>query len=94
MDKREARSILEHALQAYRRKPYNTLVSMIDGKPEVLEVAGATGAWYQIEMQCFWDDKARENVRVVGSIDDGGLRAFLPLSGDFIKTASEELIGE
>lgn len=48
------------------------------------EREGASGAVYQFEIQVFWDDKPGGNVRVMGSIDDGGWRAFVPLCEDFI----------
>ena len=34
------------------------------------------------------------NVRVIGSIDDGGWRAFVPLSDSFIKAADGRFVGE
>jgi hypothetical protein len=40
------------------------------------------------------DDKSKKNVRVVGSIDDGGIRAFFPMSLDFLITPDETLVGE
>jgi hypothetical protein len=47
-------------------------------------VTGRSGANYQIETQVFWDDRSRSYLRVLVSIDDGGLRAFFPLSDDFV----------
>ena len=36
----------------------------------------------------FWDDQEGGNMRVLGAVDDGGWRAFVPLCEDFIKTPS------
>lgn len=94
MDIKEAKTLLENALRLYRDKPYSILSSMIEKEPDIFEVTDRSGTKYQIEIQIFWDDKPFGNVRVLGSIDDGGLRAFSPLSADFIKSPSEEFIGE
>lgn len=67
---------------------------MIDADPVAYEVRGPSGTLYQIEIEAFWDDKQSGNIRVMGSIDDGGLRAFVPLSEDFIKNPKDEFIGE
>jgi len=40
-----------------------------------------SGTWYQIEIEAFWDGEPNEDIRVLGSIDDG----FSPLSEAFIK---------
>jgi hypothetical protein len=49
-----------------------------------VELRGPTGVLYQVEVQIFYDDEATRTVLVIGSIDDGGLRAFIPLSDSFI----------
>jgi hypothetical protein len=41
-----------------------------------------------------WDGRDRINILVVGSIDDGGLRAFVPLCDSFIARPDESFIGE
>ena len=50
------------------------------GENEVLEVAGASGARYQIEIQIVWDSAPRGALRLLGGVDDGGLRAFAPFT--------------
>lgn len=67
---------------------------MIDAEPITGECIGPSGKTYQIEIQAFWDGREKDNIRVMGSIDDGGWRAFCPLSEDFIKSPSDEFIGE
>ena len=49
---------------------------------------------WQVEVQVSWDDQPNGNIRVMVSIDDGGLRAFVPMTNDFIKSPSGEFIGE
>ena len=40
MDKNEALEILAQILEAYREKPYDTLITMIDGEPVTMEKTG------------------------------------------------------
>ncbi|ULA64247.1 MAG: hypothetical protein LZF86_110950 [Nitrospira sp.] len=47
---------------------------------EVHKVSAVSGKTYQVEIQFFWDDQSGDTIRVVGSVDDGGMRAFLPLT--------------
>jgi hypothetical protein len=41
-----------------------------------------------------WDDRAGGNIRVIASIDDGGLHAFAPLTDSFIKAPDGSFVGE
>jgi hypothetical protein len=57
------------------------LVPLVESQHvETLEIRGGSGTAYQVEVQFIWDDVKRRIVRVVGSIDDGGIRAFVPLT--------------
>lgn len=49
---------------------------------------------YQGEVQVFWDDKPNGAIRVMASIDDGGWRAFVPLTADFILAPDGTFVGE
>jgi hypothetical protein len=44
-----------------------------------------------LEIQCFWDDRADGDIRVMGSIDDGGWRAFVPITDGFMMTPEGKL---
>jgi hypothetical protein len=57
-------------------------------------VKGPSGKTYQLEIQAVWDDPKKENLRVMGAIDDGGFRVFFPLTDDFIITRDGKFIGE
>jgi len=94
MDKKEAKEIIANELKPYRDKPYYELSQMVGANPIVYEVSGSKGTTYQIEIEVFWDGKLNENIRVVGGIDDGGWRAFLPVCDDFIKSPTDEFIGK
>ena len=67
---------------------------MIEKEPVNFTISGESGTKYQIEIQACWDDKPFNNVRIIGSIDDGGIRALSPITDDFIISPSGEFIGE
>ena len=93
MDNNEARTLLRIHLDAYHHRKYEELVMLL-GKPEVIQLQGASGATYQVEVEVHWDDRPGGAVRVLGSIDDGGWRAFKPLCDDFIVAADGTFVGE
>ena len=81
MDKIEAQKILSEQMERFGRRGYSELQRLVESKHvEDFEVPGANGTRYGVEVQFFWDDKSKGRIRVVGSIDDGGLRAFVPLT--------------
>ena len=84
MDSSEARAMLAEHLDRYRTRGYAELAAIVSRPPEVAEVVGASGARYQIEVLCVWDDTPDSTVRVLGAVDDGGWRAFLPLTDGFL----------
>jgi hypothetical protein len=94
MNTQEAKKIIADQLKPYREKPYAELIRMIKQKPLSYEVKGPSDALYQIEIQAFWDDRPNGDVRIMGSIDDGGLRAYSPISDDFIKSPTGAFVGE
>ena len=90
MDKSEAHKILGEQLARFGS--YTELVPLVEsGRVENFEVRGESGAKYQVEIQFFWDDKRRRIVRVVGSIDDGGIRAFVPLTETLLISPPESV---
>ena len=93
MDNQEAKEMLAKKLADYRRLSYADLAAKI-GEIDCLEITGPSGAKYQIEIQFFWDDRPDGDVRVMGGIDDGGLRAFMPLCDDFIISPDGRFVGE
>lgn len=93
MNKEEARAELAKEMQLWRSRSYSELAGLLD-EVIVKEVAGPTGATYQIEIQIFWDAQLGGNLRVLGGIDDGGWSAFKPLSDSFIMAPDGTFIGE
>jgi hypothetical protein len=93
VEKREARSILQEFLDELRKRPYSDLAKLI-GDSQQHEIAGKSGTRYQVEIQAVWDDKREGNLRVLASIDDGGWRAFVPLTDSFIIAPDGSFVGE
>jgi hypothetical protein len=86
-------ALLEAALAEHRSRSYRTLADGI-GRVDLRKVRGADGREYQIEIEAEWDDRPGGAVRVVGAIDDGSFRTFLPLSAEFIVMPDGRLMGE
>ncbi len=93
MDKAEARDILAKKLGAYRKRSYEELLYLLDTQ-DTEEFKASSGTVYQLEFQAVWDDKKGGNLRVMGAIDDGGFRAFVPLTDDFIMAPDGSFVGE
>ena len=95
MNKEEATSILKERLGRLRKCSYAELKQMVESRAaKADEATGSSGNKYQIEIQTFWDDKAGANIRVQGSIDDGGWRAFLPLTSSSIMAPDGSYVDE
>jgi len=85
MDNDEAIRLLDQELASYRGLSYAALVDKMPDSPMTCErVVNATT--YQVEIEVLWEHRPGENILVIGSIDDGGWRAFLPLTRSFMKS--------
>ena len=62
---------------------YDELAERLAGKQERSDVVALSGATHHVELEGFWDAMENRDLRVVASIDDGGLRAFLPFTDAF-----------
>jgi hypothetical protein len=78
----------------YRRWSYEELCAKIDAATEHREIVAPSGVAYQLTIRMWWDARPHGNVRVVGCIDDGGVREFVPLTNDFIKASDGSFVGE
>lgn len=94
MDPGEAEAIIAAELNQLRVEPYQALVERLLDKHENFERVGASGTHYQVELQAFWDDKKRGNLRVCAAIDDGGWPGLVPLTRDFIRAPDGSFVGE
>ncbi len=94
MDKAEAMKLIEEELSIFRSKSYSELKEMIEAEPITKEINSETNTKYQIKIIAHWDDKSDGDIRVSGSIDDMGWRAYFPLSSDFIMSPEGKFIDE
>lgn len=80
MNKKEAQTILDGHLAGYAKQTYTKLVTLVEAEHiETFEVRSDSGVCYQVEVQFIWDDRPGGAVRILGNIDDGGIRAIFPL---------------
>lgn len=93
MDKTEAKKILTAQLEQYRKRSHSELTQLIN-EPETLTVTGDSGTKYGLEIEALWDHEPGKDLRVIGSIDDGGWHALSPLSDDFIMRSDGSFVGE
>lgn len=94
MNKAEAREMLRMELAHFRGVAYEQLVTMVDAPKRTTEIVGLSGARYYMDVVVYWDGGAGGDVRVIGTIDDGGWRAFVPLSDAFIKAPDGSFVCE
>jgi hypothetical protein len=93
MDKVAAQKVLNEWLAKLRAVPYQELVSRVDSVTTDEKVRDSERSW-QIEVEVQWADEPDGNIRVTVSVDDGGLRAFVPLTETFVKTPTGEFVVE
>lgn len=94
MNKKEAKELLLNELSKFRKLDYSELKQHIDAEPYTSDSKLENGNWYQFEVQVFWDDKPEDDIRVIGSVDDGGWRAFVPMTESYILAPSGKFVDE
>jgi len=94
VNKDEARKIARARIDELRRLPWEELRERYLTRPETVEVSGPSGMTYQVETEAFWDSSKEGDLRVIVKVDDGGWRAFMPLSEDFILAPDGSFVGE
>ena len=87
MDKAEANTILSEQLARFNGRSHSELAALVESRHlEAYEVRGASGTSYQVEIQLFWDGRPGDTIRILGSIDDGGIRALFPVTDSVLVT--------
>ena len=93
MNRDTARALLDEELMRLRAFSFVDFLKALD-VTSIKRVKGRDGNTYQVEWQAFWDGKKGGNIRVLVSVDDGGLSAFIPMSGAFIISPDGSFVGE
>ena len=79
MNKHEALEVLAREASRYRGSSHESLQRLL-ATPETKEGRGTSETLYQVEVSAAWDDRPAGLLRLFFSIDDGGLRAFCPIT--------------
>jgi hypothetical protein len=74
VDSDEARAILDAELVEFDKCSYDELRTLVGAPTVTKTVDGRTGVRYQVETRVVWDAEQGGDLRVVGCVDDGGLR--------------------
>jgi len=92
MENEMLKSLLKEKLLEFQKLSYEELFQFMDNPKS--EKYGEGDDFYQVEMESLWDDAKGEtkNLRVMVAIDDGGIKAFSPLTDDFIITPDGKFI--
>lgn len=93
MNSEEAAALLDAEMEEYRRRSYDQLLRLRN-QVEDYAVVGPSGASYGVEVQAFWDSERTRDLRVIASIDGGGISSRRPLCRDFIIAPDGRFIGE
>ena len=93
--RRLAAEIIADRLKELRRLSYADLLQRRT-ETSCETVVGPDGWEYQVETMVSWDSPRRKdgNLRVIVSIDGGGVSAFKPLVGNFVMTPHGAFLGE
>ena len=90
----EAEGIIDTELAKYRDRTYEQLSEITEAPKQSREVIGASGTTYYVDVYARWDREVGGPIRLWVTADDGGWRAFLPMSKTFIKAADGSFVGE
>jgi hypothetical protein len=93
MNRAEADAIAHEWLSRLRLEPYATLAGQIGHAP-VTEAVTRGDVVYQVQVVYHWDSQPSGNVRVIVAVDDGAMRAFVPVTSDFVKSPDGHFVGE
>ena len=87
--------ILGPIVADYRNRDYSFwLPHVASTEPIVSYPFAVDGTKCCVEINAFWDSKPAGDVRVTFDIDDGGLRALMPIGTDFIIASDGTFVGE
>jgi len=93
MNREEALQALNLEVTRLRGRTHAELIAFID-TPAHFEHVGKSGRTYQVDVGATWDDKPGQVLRLFFSVDDGGLRAYLPLTKSALVPPDEAFDGD
>jgi hypothetical protein len=86
--KEKLMKILESELEKYKSMSFNEAEKLVGNEPVIIENKNTNNeGFWQIEIEFFYEDDTKNNIIIIGTIDDGGLRSmFLPYSKSYTIT--------
>jgi hypothetical protein len=85
----EATAILDKEMTPFRGMNYEDCKKFVEAAPALnTTVVGESGTQYNVQVVMIWDRCLDGPIRVIGSIDDGRLRAYKPVTKSFLVDAS------
>jgi hypothetical protein len=94
INKSEALETLRREMTGWRTRSYDELSSLVGAEKHSFETTGPNNTLYYVTVEAFWDSRPNGNVRVLGCVDDGAWRAFVPLSDSFIVAPDGTFVAE
>ena len=86
-NREEATALLKEHLEQFRDMPFDQIrANLSDETQQCVTVRGSSGEEYQIEVDAIWEE---DQLRLLGGIDDGRLRAIFPLCEEISISRSE-----
>ena len=85
-----ARAIAKRELAQYLDHTWNELRALLPNQPLTSEIVGSDSKEYQIEVSLFWDSLPEQDIRISCSVDDGGIRAYFPITESSLKSKTAE----
>ena len=82
-DKGEARRELARVVKEHDGQGYTYWARLI-GQRKPIEFTSGSGIWYQGSVEPVWDDRPGGRIRILISLDDGGVGAFHPLTDSLL----------
>jgi hypothetical protein len=92
MNNEIALSLLHAAMLEYRALSYDELARRVDADDH-RDITGPDGRTYQLEVQVIREGRGPGPLHVFGSVDDGGWRAFKPLTVGFLMRPDGTRVG-
>ena len=94
MKKTAFQSLLAPIVAEYRQRSYEFWLPHVEAEPITFEFVADDGTDCQVEINVFRDDKPDCDIRVMFAIDDGGWRACVPVTDDFVIAHDGTFVGE
>ncbi len=93
MERLDGQNLAFDHLEPYRQRTYEDLSRLLDASDH-FEGKTGDGVGYRGEVEAHWDDRSRQNLRVICTVSWGGWSDFHPASVAFIMAPDGSFVGE